>query len=98
MKNAPLIVNEKQLMYLCICVAESVVPFQASGHDALASMYGGVSSVSADNATYCRGVQPINIEPVDCDSNDVEPLTYACLLYTSPSPRDGLLSRMPSSA
>ena len=26
------------------------------------------------------------------------PLDYACLLYTSPSPRDGLLSRMPSSA
>ena len=25
-------------------------------------------------------------------------LTYVCLLYTSPSPRDGLLSRMPSSA
>ena len=25
-------------------------------------------------------------------------LTKACLLYTSPSPRDGLLSRMPSSA
>ena len=25
-------------------------------------------------------------------------LTIACLLYTSPSPRDGLLSRMPSSA
>ena len=25
-------------------------------------------------------------------------LTQACLLYTSPSPRDGLLSRMPSSA
>ena len=24
--------------------------------------------------------------------------TYFCLLYTSPSPRDGLLSRMPSSA
>ena len=28
----------------------------------------------------------------------VDPLRYACLLYTSPSPRDGLLSRMPSSA
>ena len=27
----------------------------------------------------------------DCSS-------YTCLLYTSPSPRDGLLSRMPSSA
>ena len=25
-------------------------------------------------------------------------LNYSCLLYTSPSPRDGLLSRMPSSA
>ena len=30
----------------------------------------------------------------------VEPFAnvYNCLLYTSPSPRDGLLSRMPSSA
>ena len=26
------------------------------------------------------------------------PEEYTCLLYTSPSPRDGLLSRMPSSA
>ena len=26
------------------------------------------------------------------------PMWYSCLLYTSPSPRDGLLSRMPSSA
>ena len=26
------------------------------------------------------------------------PMTTTCLLYTSPSPRDGLLSRMPSSA
>ena len=26
------------------------------------------------------------------------PSVYVCLLYTSPSPRDGLLSRMPSSA
>ena len=27
-----------------------------------------------------------------------ERLVFTCLLYTSPSPRDGLLSRMPSSA
>ena len=27
-----------------------------------------------------------------------EEMMGACLLYTSPSPRDGLLSRMPSSA
>ena len=29
---------------------------------------------------------------------DVVALQELCLLYTSPSPRDGLLSRMPSSA
>ena len=28
----------------------------------------------------------------------VEQFPHTCLLYTSPSPRDGLLSRMPSSA
>ena len=33
-------------------------------------------------------------------ARDNEEAAYAnaCLLYTSPSPRDGLLSRMPSSA
>ena len=31
-------------------------------------------------------------------SDDLEVHFMACLLYTSPSPRDGLLSRMPSSA
>ena len=31
-------------------------------------------------------------------SNEVGELRKICLLYTSPSPRDGLLSRMPSSA
>ena len=31
-------------------------------------------------------------------TKQVEPHTEGCLLYTSPSPRDGLLSRMPSSA
>ena len=30
-------------------------------------------------------------------TNPLDVLSY-CLLYTSPSPRDGLLSRMPSSA
>ena len=30
--------------------------------------------------------------------NGQAPSYYLCLLYTSPSPRDGLLSRMPSSA
>ena len=33
---------------------------------------------------------------IDCCVNGC--MLYYCLLYTSPSPRDGLLSRMPSSA
>ena len=31
-------------------------------------------------------------------TGDYNGLVFDCLLYTSPSPRDGLLSRMPSSA
>ena len=31
-------------------------------------------------------------------NTDAQALSKSCLLYTSPSPRDGLLSRMPSSA
>ena len=34
----------------------------------------------------------------DFSSAEDGTLYYVCLLYTSPSPRDGLLSRMPSSA
>ena len=43
-----------------------------------------------------RGIQLEIGVPVTCAvsiGNNI-----ACLLYTSPSPRDGLLSRMPSSA
>ena len=32
------------------------------------------------------------------DGDTISAFLYLCLLYTSPSPRDGLLSRMPSSA
>ena len=36
--------------------------------------------------------------PIDVNQFRSTVGTYTCLLYTSPSPRDGLLSRMPSSA
>ena len=38
-----------------------------------------------------------NSQPDEADV-DMTPMLDICLLYTSPSPRDGLLSRMPSSA
>ena len=36
--------------------------------------------------------------PMALVEQEVSTERYICLLYTSPSPRDGLLSRMPSSA
>ena len=49
---------------------------------------------------YCTDpVQHLTREGYDLDDlDDLDDLEDICLLYTSPSPRDGLLSRMPSSA
>ena len=46
------------------------------------------------------GAEVIKVEPREGDHNrNRRPVRDGhCLLYTSPSPRDGLLSRMPSSA
>ena len=48
------------------------------------------------------GIAMIDIDSIECCPKCYEPLaiieTCYCLLYTSPSPRDGLLSRMPSSS
>ena len=44
---------------------------------------------------------PLDIDPIAIVIGPDGSVTYneePCLLYTSPSPRDGLLSRMPSSA
>ena len=49
------------------------------------------------NGTDSLGVIPIN-DDNNCKWGCIDIDSYACLLYTSPSPRDGLLSRMPSSA
>ena len=48
------------------------------------------------------GIQAVSLRSPDI-RDKLQPQGYAytsvtCLLYTSPSPRDGLLSRMPSSA
>ena len=47
--------------------------------------------VNLDKLTYAGNLE--NLSPLQGDARH----TF-CLLYTSPSPRDGLLSRMPSSA
>ena len=64
----------------------NVVKFDA---EARAAMIRGVN-ILADTVKVTLGPKGRNV---------VMDKSYgACLLYTSPSPRDGLLSRMPSSA
>ena len=67
----------------------------ADAHYNLGNLYRSLSECQQAIAWYqatldlCDGALALN------PSDDQ---VYTCLLYTSPSPRDGLLSRMPSSA
>ena len=63
--------------------AKSINKYLGSDFKVLASV-GHVRDLSAKN------------DAIDTE-NDFQ-MKWDCLLYTSPSPRDGLLSRMPSSA
>ena len=45
-----------------------------------------------------RTEAPLKISDAVSKAVKLEGQGHICLLYTSPSPRDGLLSRMPSSA
>ena len=48
---------------------------------------------------YIDATHPNETRVVLKSDDNIEDYEYeGCLLYTSPSPRDGLLSRMPSSA
>ena len=54
----------------------------------------GKTGVARLAAATGAAVVPVAIRQTD----DVWPVSKRCLLYTSPSPRDATLSRMPSSA
>src|SRR5665647_3941839 len=65
------------------------------------SFYGGNRLYYTQHFPFVTGYNSINEtgEPAFTLSEDrIDALFNTCLLYTSPSPRDGLLSRMPSSA
>ena len=47
---------------------------------------------------YIPGIKITNVEALDKKGIDRQKLVIDCLLYTSPSPRDATLSRMPASA
>ena len=79
------------------------VPFWEHGGSGIGAWF-GVAKIS--NVYYLRvrsgeGSTSVNLLSDDTDvviANVPPSQTHPCLLYTSPSPRDGLLSRMPSSA
>ena len=54
------------------------------------SLYGHISGVK-------KNLKHVH-EDVEKLGGKIDQIYWVCLLYTSPSPRDGLLSRMPSSA
>ena len=58
-----------------------------------------VDSGVSTNVNTLTGTLDVQVESINLvDVGGIQTLAYTCLLYTSPSPRDGLLSRMPSSA
>ena len=59
-----------------------------------------MSKIEVKNVYKIFGDNPSKVLPMVQDGATKEEILEktGCLLYTSPSPRDGLLSRMPSSA
>ena len=55
-------------------------------------------SPGGDLQAYINSVHSIGILTSEEEKKLAEDLYYSCLLYTSPSPRDPIGSRMPSSA
>ena len=59
---------------------------------------GVVANTAAEKQAMMKNQQGYGYEKQGYEKQGYEKQGHACLLYTSPSPRDGLLSRMPSSA
>ena len=70
--------------------------------DCLRSNANSITAVAMIRSYRQRGHLIAKLDPLELLKADyleeLHPESYGCLLYTSPSPRDGLLSRMPSSA
>ena len=74
---------------LCDLVATGLVDVHA-GKSPSVSLVDGAVARSEGHPALAHGVARVEKKG--------QPSVYSCLLYTSPSPRDATLSRMPSSA
>ena len=96
----PFVVGDKILVEnASVGVGSTASGFNSSGYDyarfeitEVTPNYGGIGTVKYDMSNYLS--KNVDYPGVFDAVNSVS----TCLLYTSPSPRDGLLSRMPSSA
>ena len=80
--------------------ASPVIALALEGDHAVArvrDLLGPTNSDEAEKGTI-RGDFGVGTMKNVCHASDSVESANTCLLYTSPSPRDGLLSRMPSSA
>ena len=83
---------------------EEIAEMEKKGYD-MSSVRGKQAEIAAqEEADEAAFAEQRQATAVPTDLNKLTPYratprsTESCLLYTSPSPRDGLLSRMPSSA
>ena len=76
--------------------------FTVNGVRQPSAQFFSVDAADLDQVRYVGGTFGPNSETIGIIARDAggftNPIDIPCLLYTSPSPRDGLLSRMPSSA
>ena len=81
-------------------VDPSITRHESHATSGVTRMNGHHRKENAPTHTDVHGIHTRNEagEIVHLGGGSIPAMLYACLLYTSPSPRDGLLSRMPSSA
>ena len=65
-----------------------------AAHDAVVEAHGALKQLAVSCNKIAHDIRMMGSGP----RSGIGELSLPCLLYTSPSPRDGLLSRMPSSA
>ena len=76
----------------------SVIPEPATEAEVLQELRALAEANTVRRSMLGRGYYGTHTPSVITRNVLQNPSWYTCLLYTSPSPRDGLLSRMPSSA
>ena len=57
-----------------------------------------MNEVELTASNFSTGARGFQVQCKNAVNDAINYVNQRCLLYTSPSPRDGLLSRMPSSA